>query len=209
MLAENLSQYKVCRPTDIVMNGMQAWSGMFAVPPHEGIVSPDYSVFKPTTNCEIGFFEDLFTTPILQERQEKLEASAAEARAMLSERRDVLDDVETIAAYAKDMKDFLKESELTERRAFIQSFIKEIVVVPGDALLRYTVPMPDDSSIPGRAAENVALNGSVLSTLPDGGRTGTVLSLSQKADVAWNRTLWIPAFAGMTGFRPDYTLFEG
>ena len=104
-----------------------------------------------------------------RERQERLEYFAEQARAVLAQRRKVLDDVNTIAAYAKDMKDFLKESELTERRAFIQSFIKEIVVVPGDALLRYTVPMPDDSSIPGRAAEKVALNGSVLSTLPDGG----------------------------------------
>ena len=33
-----------------------------------------------------------------REREEKLEASAAEAKAMLSERRDVLDDVETITA---------------------------------------------------------------------------------------------------------------
>ena len=41
--------------------------------------------------------------------------------------------------------------------------------MPGDALLRYTVPMPDDSLILGRAAEKVALNGSVLPTLPDGG----------------------------------------
>ena len=56
----------------------------------------------------------------------------------------------TIAAYAKDMRDFLNESELTERRAFIKSFVKEIVVMPGDALLRYTVPMPDDSLIPGK-----------------------------------------------------------
>ena len=39
------------------------------------------------------------------------------------------------------MKDFLNESELTERRAFIQSFVKEIIVVPGDALLRYTIPI--------------------------------------------------------------------
>ena len=70
---------------------------------------------------------------------------------------------------------FLNESELTERRAFIQSFVKEIIVVPGDALLRYTVPMPDDSLIPGRSAEKVALNGSVLPTLPDGGPTRTVL----------------------------------
>ena len=109
-----------------------------------------------------------------RERQERLEYFAEQARAVLAQRRKVLDDANTIAAYAKDMKDFLKESELTERRAFIQSFIKESVVVPGDALLRYTVPMPDDSSIPGRAAEKVALNGSVLSTLPDGGPKWTV-----------------------------------
>ena len=75
-----------------------------------------------------------------------------------------------ITAYAKDMRDFLNESELTERRAFIESFVKEIVVMPGDALMRYTVPMPDDSLIPGRAAEKVALNGSVLSTVKMVGR---------------------------------------
>ena len=57
------------------------------------------------------------------------------------------------------MEDFLQESELTERRAFIETFVKEIVVMPGDALLRYTIPMPDDSLIPGRSAEQVALNG--------------------------------------------------
>ena len=108
-----------------------------------------------------------------RERKERLEESAEDARAMLSRRRAYLDDVETIAAYAKDMRDFLNESELTERRAFIESFVKEIVVMPGDALMRYTVPMPDDSLIPGRATEKVALNGSVLSTVHDGGRYRT------------------------------------
>ena len=39
--------------------------------------------------------------------------------------------------------------------------------------MRYTVPMPDDSLIPGRATEKVALNGSVLSTVHDGGRWRT------------------------------------
>ena len=99
-----------------------------------------------------------------RERKERLEDAAADARAILSERRAHLDDVKTISAYAKDMRDFLNESELTERRAFIESFVKEIIVMPGDALMRYTVPMPDDSLIPGRATEKVALNGSVLST---------------------------------------------
>ena len=117
-----------------------------------------------------------FTPRIRQhrERQERLEYSAEQARAALAQRRKVLDDVNTIAAYAKDMRDFLNESELTERRAFIKSFVKEIVVMPGDALLRYTVPMPDDSLIPGRAAEKVALPGPVLSTMHDGGPTWMV-----------------------------------
>ena len=104
-----------------------------------------------------------------RERQEKLEAAAAEARAMLSQRREVLDDVETIAAYAQDMSVFLNESELTERRAFIESFVKEIVVQPGNALVRYTIPMPQDSPIGGMDAEEVALHAPVLSTVKSGG----------------------------------------
>ena len=107
-----------------------------------------------------------------RERQERLEESAEEARAALAQRGKVLDDVNTIANYANEMRDFLNESELTERRAFIETFVKEIVVMPGDALLRYTVPMPDDSLIPGRVTEKVALNGSVLSTVHDDGPAG-------------------------------------
>ena len=99
----------------------------------------------------------------LRDRQERLEDAAEDARAMLSQRRKALDDVNTIAAYAKDMRDFLDESELAERRAFIQSLVKEIVVMPGDALLHYTVPMPDDSRVPARIAEGMALDASVLS----------------------------------------------
>ena len=104
-----------------------------------------------------------------RERQEKLEASAAEARSMLSERREVLDDVETITAYAQDLSVFLNESELTERRAFIESFVKEIVVMPGNAVVPYTIPMPYDSPIPGRDAEEMARHSPVLSTVKYGG----------------------------------------
>ena len=96
------------------------------------------------------------------DRQERLEDEAAAAMEILTQRRSVLDNVKTIEAYAKEMRDFLKQSELTKRKAFIQSFVKEIVVVPGDALLRYTVPMPNDSLIPGKAIEKMALNNPVL-----------------------------------------------
>ena len=83
--------------------------------------------------------------------------------------------METITAYAQDMSRFLKKSGLTERRTFIESFVKEIVVTPDNALMRYTVPMPEDSLAPGMSAEDMVLNGSVLSTVPVGGPECTVL----------------------------------
>ena len=52
--------------------------------------------------------------------------------------------VDTIAAFAEDMSDFLMTSEITESRAFIKSFVKEIKVKPGKATVYYTVPMPND-----------------------------------------------------------------
>ena len=47
--------------------------------------------------------------------------------------------------------------------------MKAFVVMPGDALLRYTVPMPDDSLVPGRVTEKVTLPGFLLSSTDDGG----------------------------------------
>ncbi len=102
-------------------------------------------------------------------RRERLEESAEEARALLSQRRVILDDVKTITAYAQEMSQFLKTSELTETRAFIESFIKEVLVSPGNAVVRYTIPMPEDSRLAGGDAEELALHGTVLSTVKYGG----------------------------------------
>ena len=49
-----------------------------------------------------------------RDRQERLEDLAAEARAILSQRRADLDDVEAIAAYAQDMSEF-SEGERADR----------------------------------------------------------------------------------------------
>ena len=105
-----------------------------------------------------------------KERQEKLEIAADEAKAILAVRMQGLGDEETIAAYVREMSDFLMESELTETRAFIRSFVKEIGVVPGKATIRYTIPMPKDSPIKGRDAQEIALSAPVLSTVTHGGR---------------------------------------
>ena len=61
----DLSNYKVCRPNSLVMNRMQAWSGMFAVPTSTGLISPDYCVFQSVDKCDIKYFEHLFKTPLL------------------------------------------------------------------------------------------------------------------------------------------------
>ena len=62
---EDLSNYKVCRPGNLVMNRMQAWSGMFAVPSQKGLISPDYSVFELVSESEVKYFERLFKTSLL------------------------------------------------------------------------------------------------------------------------------------------------
>lgn len=45
--ARTLVGYKQYEPGEIVMNRMQAWSGMFGAGDKPGLVSPDYAVFKP------------------------------------------------------------------------------------------------------------------------------------------------------------------
>lgn len=61
--ADDLTKYKVCMPGELVMNRMQAWSGMFATAGLEGLVSPDYSIFKACDGAEVLYFEHLFKTP--------------------------------------------------------------------------------------------------------------------------------------------------
>ena len=81
---------------------------------------------------------------------------------------------EEIKGYVADFREFLQEGTFPERKALIRNFVEGIEVTGDEAVLTYTVPMPDDSLIPGSVAEKVALNGSVLSTVQNGGpSTGT------------------------------------
>ena len=102
-----------------------------------------------------------------QERQEKLEVAAGEARAALSNRPARLEDAK-ITAYAQEMGEFLMQSELTETKAFIRSFVKEIAVAPGQAIIRYALPMPGDSPIGRKESEEVRIGEPVLATVHDG-----------------------------------------
>ena len=109
-----------------------------------------------------------------RERKEKLEIAAEGARALLSDRRQFLDSADTIAAFAAEMSEFLKTSELTETKAFVRSFVKEIVVKPGRAAIVYSIPTPDDSPAGGADAVEIALNGGVMNSVRHGGPDLTV-----------------------------------
>ena len=104
-----------------------------------------------------------------RDRKEKLEVAAEEARRLLKDRRQFLDSADTIATFAEDMSEFLKTSELTQTRAFVHSFVKEIEVKPGKAAIVYSIPTPEDSPIGGADAAEVALNGRVRSSVRHGG----------------------------------------
>ena len=92
-----------------------------------------------TTGMHVDDFKPRIRS--LRERQERLESAAEGARAILAQRNSVLEDVETITAYAQDVRKFLQKSELTERRAFIETFVKEIELLPDNAVVRYTIPI--------------------------------------------------------------------
>ena len=108
-----------------------------------------------------------------RQRKEKLETAAEEARAILSKRRVTLDKMDTITAFAQDMSEYLKTSELTESKAFIRSFVKEIEVRPGKATIHYSIPTPEDSPIEGGDAAELVLNDGVMSMGVVGGDRGT------------------------------------
>ena len=118
-----------------------------------------------------------------RDRQQQLELAAEEARSMLAERRAVLDSADTIAAFAEEMSEFLKTSELTETRAFVKSFVKEVLVKPGRAAVIYSLPMPDDSPIGEADTAELALVGRVIASGRSGGPDWTKSRTGADSDV--------------------------
>ena len=97
-------------------------------------------------------------------RWQQLEATE-EAGAILEMRMAELADPEAIGAYATEMRDFLLESELTGTRALVRSLVKMIGVVSDRVPIRYPVPVPKDSPVKDRDAQEIALSAPVLSTV--------------------------------------------
>ncbi len=110
-----------------------------------------------------------------KQRKEQLELAAAEAHKALAARRQLLDSTDLIAAFAAEMRELLLTSDITETKAFICTFVKRITVRPGRAVIRYAIPMPEDSPIGRSDSAEVGLRDGVMSSVRVGGPSKTVL----------------------------------
>ncbi|MEE8412985.1 MAG: recombinase family protein, partial [Dehalococcoidales bacterium] len=81
----------------------------------------------------------------LRLKQELLETRKRELEASLSDRRVELTDMESVTRCVEDLRDLLEESELTERKAFVRSFVKEVNVTGNGVRLTYTMPFPPEN----------------------------------------------------------------
>lgn len=59
-IPDDLSNYKVVKPGDLVMNKMKAWSGSVGVSRHRGVVSPAYFVYEFRSPIDPAFMNLLF-----------------------------------------------------------------------------------------------------------------------------------------------------
>ncbi|OAS13842.1 hypothetical protein A8708_25210 [Paenibacillus oryzisoli] len=61
--SEDKSKYKRIMPLDIGYNTMRMWQGVSGVSKYEGIVSPAYTILKPTKRVDSIFMSFLFKLP--------------------------------------------------------------------------------------------------------------------------------------------------
>ena len=83
----------------------------------------------------------------LRQREEKLEAGLDDAVRLLQERRIELPTTEEMKEYVADLREYLQEGTIPQRKALIRHFVKGITVLGNDATLTYTIPMPKDGVI--------------------------------------------------------------
>lgn len=58
--ADDLSNYKVCRPGDVVINRMSAYQGALGLSHDDGLVSPDYLVLRPNEDVSPLYLTYMF-----------------------------------------------------------------------------------------------------------------------------------------------------
>ena len=94
-------------------------------------------------------------------------AAREAAATQLEQRRVELPTTEEIKEYVADFRDFLREGTFPERKALIRNFVEGIEVTGDEAVLTYTIPMPND----GVTSESASVLDFVQSGPPSWTRT--------------------------------------
>src|SRR5260221_5357275 len=63
LVSESQIGAKVCEAGYLVLNRLKAHLGVFALASERGLVSPDYTVLRPTEDFETRYFEAFYRTP--------------------------------------------------------------------------------------------------------------------------------------------------
>ncbi len=77
----------------------------------------------------------------LKDRMERLQARKDGLRLSLTGQTAEVSTREEVAECAADLRSMLETSSLSERKAFIRSFVKEVRITGDDVLVTYTLPM--------------------------------------------------------------------
>jgi hypothetical protein len=53
-------------------------------------------------------------------------------------------EVETVKAYAQDLRNLLEEADFIQSKTFLRSFVKKVIINGDKAKIQYRLPMPPD-----------------------------------------------------------------
>ena len=99
----------------------------------------------------------------LKGRQDQLVAAREEAEFQLEQRRAELPTSKEIKGYVADFRALFQDGTFPERKALIRNFVQGIEIVEDEAVLTYTIPMPQD----GATSESTSVLDFVQSGPPD------------------------------------------
>jgi hypothetical protein len=53
-------------------------------------------------------------------------------------------ELETVKAYAQDLRNLLEEADFIQSKTFLRSFVKKVIINGDKAKIQYRLPMPPD-----------------------------------------------------------------
>ncbi len=93
-------------------------------------------------------------------------------------------ELETVKAYAQDLRNLLEEADFVQSKAFLRSFVKKVIINEDKAKIQYRLPMPPD----GKRAQSIG----VLPIDTPGGAGGIRTPYLRDANATFSRVNYGP-----------------